>query len=119
MSTAVQAKQNSRADERIIFVKPAFAIFVGEPQATVKTTDLSVSGVGISSPVQGLPKSTCWVRLKVPESHQTNKIFDVKTQVVYSIYSKDIHAFRTGLRFINPQPLLIDMINKLISEKNK
>ncbi len=119
MSTAVQTKQNSRTNERIIFVKPAFAIFEGEPQATVKTTDLSVSGVGISSPVQGLPKSTCWVRLKMPESHQTNKIFDVKAQVIYSIYSKEIRAFRTGLRFINPQPRLVEMIEKLISEKNK
>ncbi len=119
MSTAVQVKQNSRTDERIIFVKSALAIFDGEPQTSVKTTDLSVSGVGISSPVQGLPKSICWVRLKMPESHLTNKVFDVKTQVIYSIYSKEIRAFRTGLRFINPQPMLIEMITKLVSEKNK
>lgn len=119
MSTAIQTKNGNRVDDRIIFVKSAFAIFEGEPQATVKTTDLSVSGVGISSPVQGLPKSICWVRLKMPQCHQTNKVFDVKTQVIYSIYSKDIRAFKTGLRFVNPQPLLVDMIKKLITEKNK
>lgn len=118
MNAALQAQQSRRQDERIIFCKTALAIFDGEPQAIVSTTDLSVSGVGISSPVQGLPKSTCWVRLKVPDSHHTNKIFDVKTTVVYSIYSKDKRAFRTGLQFVKPQPLLIEMIKSMIAEKN-
>jgi len=119
MSTGFKSKQTKRSGDRIIFVKPAIAIFDGEPQAEVKTTDLSMTTVGISSPIQGFPKSTCWVRLQIPETYQSNKVFDVKTQVVYSVYSKDIHAFKTGLRFINPQPQLTDLIKKMISEKNK
>ncbi len=117
MNTAVKAKNSSRQSDRIIFCKTAFAIFDGEPQAIVKTTDISVSGVGLSSPVQGLPKTTCWVRLKIPESHHSNKLFDVKTTVIFSVYSKDNHAFRTGLQFQNPPPLLVDMIEQIISNK--
>lgn len=117
MNAAVKTESSRRQDERIIFCKSALAIFDGEPQAIVKTTDISSSGVGITSPVQGLPKSSCWVRLKIPETYQTNKVFDVKTKVVFSVYSKDKLAFRTGLQFVNPPPLLLEMIKQLIRDK--
>lgn len=117
MNAAVQVTKNQRRDDRVIFCKTALAIFENEPQAIVKTSDISVSGVGISSPVQGLPKSTCWIRLKVPENHHDNKVFDVKTKVMYSVYSKDKQAFKIGLAFINPQPLLVELIKNYIIEK--
>lgn len=119
MNAATQTPTSRRNNERVIFNKTALAIFDGEPQALVKTIDISVSGIGVHSPVQGLPKSTCWVRLKIPVSHHQNKVFDVKTTVIYSVYSKDKHNFKTGLVFVNPPAPLIELIKKIIHSKHQ
>lgn len=118
MDNVVEAQRTRRASQRVIFQKEALAIFDGKPQVNVKTFDINATGIGVSSPVHSPTNSSCWLRLKVPTSPESDQVFIIQTKVIYSVYSKDSHAFKTGLMFINPDPALVGLINGIIQRKS-
>lgn len=101
---------NHRLHERVALHMDAFAIFDGESQARVKTENVSETGLGILSPVLALPKTNCWVKLTMQLENQTEKEFDLYAEVIHGYYSHKNKLFKIGVRFIQPQPELMRLI---------
>jgi hypothetical protein len=111
-SSAADAKKK-RAHYRKVFCKTGLIILDGQPQMMIETINISASGVGIICPVHPIMNSTCWIRLRIPQSHENNQIFDVKATVVNSIFSRDKSGFKVGLSFLNPPPQMVKLINQI------
>ncbi len=119
MSTEVIDKQdeaaskNKRVHERKALHKKGYAIYDRHPQVDINTFDISVNGVGFTSPIKPDLQSNCWVRLKVPVSPERDQVFDVKAVVKYCIYSNYRNGFNVGVQFLNATPELEALIKKL------
>ena len=83
----------------------------GRPPLVMRTTDISVSGVGLLSATA--PPDGLRVVLRIPMPNRRAPttpptVFDVQAQVRHSVFSSREDAYRVGMQFLQPSdPLLV------------
>lgn len=90
-----------RGDERRLYRGGALWAPIGLAPLQARTLDLSVSGLGLVSPVNPPVGTRCQVRFSVPTREHGPMSIDAFAVVARSIFSSADDGFRVGLMFEN------------------
>lgn len=88
-----------RGEERRLYRAGALWAPVGLAPLQARTLDLSVSGLGLVSPVNPPVGTRCQVRFVVPTRDHGPMTIDAMAKVARSIFSSAEDGFRVGLMF--------------------
>lgn len=112
------ALTEQRAHERRPLRTQVELLLPGQPPLLMRTTDISISGIGLvasANPPRGLQVG---LRLRmpfVPSATVAPTVFEVQAVVRHSVYSGRESAFRIGLMFIKPSDKLLVAIGNYIA----
>ncbi len=112
--TVEKSSVERRIDTRRPFRSHA-TVIAGGRELSVRTLDLSRSGVCIVSPVDAQPRMRFRLRLRIDCQLQGMVTFETDVQVMHSVLAASEAGFRVGLQFIQPSPQLISAIARLFA----
>lgn len=102
----------SEAPRKTLY-KNALLTFAGKPAAKVRTTDISYFDVYVVSPVHAKQKTRCKLDLAIPITPEEDEVFQLKCEVISSVYSNSNNGFLVGLSFLSPSANILQRIKLL------
>lgn len=112
------AFSEQRAHERRPLRTQVELLLPGQPPLAMRTTDISISGIGLvasANPPRGL---VVGIRLQLPRAVGVltpPPVFELQAVVRHSVYSGRESAFRIGLMFVKPSDQLLVAIGNYIA----
>jgi hypothetical protein len=113
MSGPSTAGAERRKYERKVFRGAAQIEFPGHQRFAVRVLNISTSGTGIITPTDMPSNTICTILFSVPSSSHGTEALEVRATVIHRAPRKGAAGFIVGLRFDNPSPRMISLINKL------
>jgi c-di-GMP-binding flagellar brake protein YcgR len=103
-----------RQFERRMYRADARLLMAGMPVIDIRTLDLSVGGMGVTSSCN--PESGTVASVQFPLKFIGRKVvrIDAMVTVMHSIYSGDHAAFKLGLRFNGLSPNVAELIARFV-----
>jgi hypothetical protein len=113
-----RATTEQRAHDRRPLRIQVQLLLPGRPPLVMRTTDISVSGIGLLS--NATPPEGLRVMLRIPMPNRRAPtapptVFDVQAQVRHSVFSSREDAYRVGLMFVQPSDKLLVAIGNYIA----
>jgi PilZ domain len=94
--------QNKRQHERRILRATALLLLSGQPALEVRTSDISLGGLGIVAGANPPPNLICRLSVPLPLTIGGARRIDVVGKVAHSVFSSRDGGFKIGLVFQNP-----------------
>lgn len=109
--SAVPATKEQRQHRRRVLQTTAQVSIPGHPPFEVRTTDVSLGGLGIVAGANPPSKLIVKVRLQLPQL-RTGKAVSVEFEgrVVHSVLSRRYGGFSIGLAFVEPDPTVLKAV---------
>ena len=94
--------QNKRQHERRILRATAVLLLPGQPALEVRTSDISLGGLGIVAGANPPPNLICRLSVPLPLTYGGARRIEVVAKVAHSVFSSRDGGFKVGLVFQNP-----------------
>jgi c-di-GMP-binding flagellar brake protein YcgR len=105
---------DQRAHERKPLRIQVELAMAGRPAVALRTTDISVGGIGLvaaANPPAGLVAE---LRLPLPQRGGGLQVFSVKVRVQHSVFSARENGFRIGMAFVQPSDALVVAVGEYL-----
>lgn len=94
---------------------PAFLAIPGFQSVSVRTLDVSISGLAIVASINVSPSLLCAVRFVLPEGLNTGKhTIATAATVTHSVFASSENGFKIGLAFRNMPEELMMKIDRFV-----
>lgn len=109
--SALPAPQEQRQHRRRVLQTLAQVCLPGQPPFEVRTTDVSLGGLGIVAGANPPPKLLVKVRLPLPQQGSSRTVaVEFEARVVHSVLSRRHGGFAIGLAFVRPSQALLQAV---------
>jgi hypothetical protein len=115
MSEPSTSEIDRRKYERKIFRGTAQVQISSQQRITVRVLNISRSGIGIIAPVNLPNRATCTILFSMPSPLRGMESLEVQAAVIHRAPCKGADGFIIGLRFDNPSPRMISLIDNLVA----
>lgn len=112
------ATREQRAHDRRPWRTQVELLLPGRPPLAMRTTDISISGIGLlasANPPMGLRVG---LRLALPNALSASApptVFELQAVVRHSVFSSRDNAYRIGMQFLQPSDKLLVAIGNLLA----
>ncbi len=114
----VTAGLDRRSSERKAFKAPALLRLPDQQVIEVRTTDISVGGIGVVTPMNLRQDAVCDIRVRPPIFTEDMGLIVARGRIAHSILSGREKGFLIGLQFLEIPSSMADLIKQYVNIKH-
>lgn len=104
-----------RSHERRPMRTPVELLLPGRPALAMRSTDISVGGIGLMASASAPIGLELTLRIALPLGRAGTQAFEVRARVQHSVFSSRDDGFRIGMVFLKPSDRLVVAIGDFLA----